>query len=182
MKTKFLAVLVSVIALSWIQAADTPAAQAQTQPQVGQPAPDFRLPSAEGGAVSLKDYKGKWVVLYFYPKDFTSGCTLEAHNFERDLAKYQNESAIILGVSADTAQSHKDFCAKEGLNFKLLADPELKAIRAYGSAMEHGGIAMAARNTFLINPEGKVAKVYTGVKPAEHSEQVLKDLAVLKKS
>jgi peroxiredoxin Q/BCP len=182
MKTKFLAALVSMIALSWIPAAETPTAQAQTQPQVGQPAPDFRLPSAEGGLVSLKDYKGKWVVLYFYPKDFTSGCTLEAHNFERDLAKYQNESAIILGVSADTAQSHKDFCAKEGLNFKLLADPELKAIRAYGSAMEHGGIAMAARNTFLINPEGKVAKVYTGVKPAEHSEQVLKDLAVLKKS
>ena len=120
--------------------------------------------------------------VYFYPKDFTSGCTLEAHNFERDLAKYQNESAIILGVSADTVQSHKDFCAKEGLNFKVLADPELKAINAYGSAMEHDGVKMAARNTFLINPEGKIAKVYTGVKPAEHSEQVLKDLAELKKS
>jgi peroxiredoxin Q/BCP len=169
--------LLSVVAMSGMLGADT-----QAPPAPGQPAPDFSLPSMEGGAVSLKDYKGKWVVLYFYPKDFTSGCTLEAHNFERDLAKYQNESAIIVGVSADTAQSHKDFCAKEGLNFKLLADPELKAIKAYGSAMEHDGMKMAARNTFLINPEGKIAKVYLGVKPTEHSEQVLKDLAELKKS
>ena len=176
MNKRFLGVLLSLVAVSSMQGAGT-----QT-PQVGQPAPDFTLPSAEGGSVSLKDYKGKWVVLYFYPKDFTSGCTLEAHNFERDLAKYQNQSAIILGVSADTAQSHKDFCAKEGLNFKLLADPELKAITAYGSAMEYNGMKMAARNTFLINPEGKIARVYMGVKPAAHSEEVLKDLAVLKKS
>jgi len=176
MNKRFLGVLLSLVAVSGMQGAGT-----QT-PQVGQPAPDFTLPSAEGGAVSLKEYKGKWVVLYFYPKDFTSGCTLEAHNFERDLAKYQNQSAIILGVSADTARTHKDFCAKEGLNFKLLADPELKAITAYGSAMEYDGVKMAARNTFLINPEGKIARVYMGVKPAVHSEEVLKDLAVLKKS
>jgi peroxiredoxin Q/BCP len=152
------------------------------QPQVGQPAPNFTLPSAEGGPVSLKDYKGKWVVLYFYPKDFTSGCTLEARNFERDLTKYQSEGAIILGVSADTAQSHKEFCTKEGLNFKLLADPELKTIVQYGSAMQYNGAKMAARNTFLINPEGKIARVYTGVNPAVHSEEVLRDLAVLKNS
>jgi len=177
MNKRFLGVLLSLVAVSGMQGAGT-----QTSPQVGQPAPDFTLPSAEGGSVSLKDYKGKWVVLYFYPKDFTSGCTLEAHNFERDLAKYQNQSAIILGVSADTARSHKDFCAKEGLNFKLLADPELKAITAYGSAIEYDGVKMAARNTFLINPEGKIARVYMGVKPAVHSEEVLKDLAVLKKS
>src|SRR5204863_9958158 len=164
MKKRFLGVLLSVIALSGMPGAET------RTPQVGQPAPDFSLPSVEGRAVSLKDYKGKWVVLYFYPKDFTSGCTLEAHNFERDLVKYQNESAIILGVSADTAQSHKDFCAKEGLSFKLLADPELKTIMQYGSAMEHNGTKMAARNTFLINPEGKIARVYTGVNPAVHSD------------
>ena len=176
MNKRFLGALLSVIALSGMLGAGT-----QTPPQVGQSAPDFNLPSAEGGSVSLKNYRGKWVVLYFYPKDFTSGCTLEAHNFERDLAKYQNESAIILGVSADTAQSHKDFCAKEGLNFKLLADPELKAVTEYGSAMEHEGVKMAARNTFLINPEGKIARVYLQVSPASHSEQVLKDLALLKK-
>jgi peroxiredoxin Q/BCP len=135
----------------------------------------------EGGPVSLKDYKGKWVVLYFYPKDFTSGCTLEAHNFERDLTKYQSQNAIILGVSADTVKSHKDFCTKEGLNFKLLADPELKAITKYGSAAEHNGTKMAARNTFLIDPDGKIARVYLAVRPAGHSDEILKDLAVLKK-
>jgi peroxiredoxin Q/BCP len=131
--------------------------------------------------VSLKDYKGKWVVLYFYPKDFTSGCTLEAKNFERDMAKYQSEGAVVLGVSVDSAQSHKDFCAKEGLNFKLLADTDGKTVATYGSGMEYKGAKMAARNTFLIDPQGKIAKVYTAVKPAEHSEQVLKDLADLKK-
>src|SRR6202040_2264105 len=155
---------------------------AQNSPQAGAVAPAGTLPSNDGGQVSLKDYRGKWVVLYFYPKDFTSGCTLESQNFQRDLAKYQNASAIILGVSVDSAQSHKDFCAKEGLNFKLLADTDAKVSAEYGSTMDYKGAKMAARNTFLINPEGKIAKVYTGVKPAEHSEQVLKDLAEFKKS
>jgi peroxiredoxin Q/BCP len=107
---------------------------------------------------------------------------VEAHNFQRDLSKYDQTGAVILGVSVDTAQSHKDFCAKEGLNFKLLADPDAKVTAQYGSTMDYKGAKMAARNTFLINPEGKIAKVYTGVKPVEHSEQVLKDLADLKKS
>jgi peroxiredoxin Q/BCP len=156
--------------------------QTQTQPQPGQAAPDFTLTTGDGSQTSLKDYKGKWVVLYFYPKDFTSGCTLEAQNFQRDLAKYQNASTIILGVSVDSAQSHKDFCAKEGLNFKLLADADGKVATQYGSSMDYQGAKMAARNTFLIGPDGKIAKVYTKVKPAEHSEQVLKDLAELKKS
>jgi peroxiredoxin Q/BCP len=158
------------------------ATETQTQPATGTAAPDFKLTTGDGSQVSLKDYRGKWVVLYFYPKDFTSGCTLEAQNFQRDLAKYQNASVIILGISVDSAQSHKDFCAKEGLNFKLLADTDAKVSAEYGSTMDYKGVKMAARNTFLINPEGKIAKVYTGVKPAEHSEQVLKDLAELKKS
>jgi thioredoxin-dependent peroxiredoxin len=157
-------------------------AETANQPAAGAPAPDFSLTTSDGSQVSLKDFRGKWVVLYFYPKDFTSGCTLEAQNFQRDLAKYQNAGAVILGVSVDSAQSHKDFCAKEGLNFKLLADPDAKTSAQYGSTMEHEGVKMAARNTFLINPKGDIAKVYTGVKPAEHSEQVLKDLAELKKS
>jgi peroxiredoxin Q/BCP len=178
MSKRFVAVLLSVVALGVSQGAETK----QAQPQVGQTAPNFSLPSAEGPTVNLKDFKGKWVVLYFYPKDFTSGCTLEAHNFERDLAKYQNQSAIIVGVSADSAQSHKDFCAKEGLNFKLLADPQLKTIAEYGSVMEYHGTKMAARNTFLISPDGKIARVYLKVNPIGHSEEVLKDLAALKKS
>ena len=158
------------------------AQETQKQPEVGQPAPDFSLTTGDGSQVSLKDFKGKWIVLYFYPKDFTSGCTMEAHNFQRDLSKYDQTGAVILGVSVDTAQSHKDFCAKEGLNFKLLADPDAKVTAQYGSTMDYKGAKMAARNTFLIDPQGKIAKVYTGVKPVEHSEQVLKDLAELKKS
>jgi peroxiredoxin Q/BCP len=151
-------------------------------PVVGAPAPDFTLKSNEGKTVSLKDYKGKWVVLYFYPKDFTSGCTIEAQNFKRDQAAYDKAHAVILGVSVDNAESHKDFCAKEGLNFKLLADPDAKVSTEYGSVMDYKGQKLAARNTFIVNPNGQIAKVYTGVKPAEHSEQVLKDLAELKKS
>src|SRR5229473_974715 len=157
------------------------ATESQTQPEVGKPAPDFSLSTGDGSQVSLKDYRGKWVVLYFYPKDFTSGCTMEARNFQRDIAKYGDAGAVILGVSVDTAQSHKDFCAKEGLNFKLLADPDAKVSAEYGSTMDYKGAKMAARNTFVTDPQGKIAKVYTGVKPADHSEQVLKDLAELKK-
>lgn len=155
---------------------------AANQPAAGTAAPDFSLTTSDGSSVSLKHYRGKWVVLYFYPKDFTSGCTLEAHNFQRDLAKYEQAGAVVLGVSVDSAQSHKDFCTKEGLNFKLLADPDAKVSAQYGSTMEYQGAKMAARNTFLINPKGEIAKVYTGVKPAEHSDQVLKDLAEMKKS
>ena len=158
------------------------AAEISTQPAAGSPAPALKLASGDGTQVSLADFKGKWVVLYFYPKDFTGGCTLEAHNFQRDLAKYDQLKATVVGVSADTADSHKNFCAKEGLNFKLLADPDAKVATQYGSMMEYQGQKMAARNTFIINPKGEIAKVYSGVKPADHSEQVLKDLADLQKS
>jgi thioredoxin-dependent peroxiredoxin len=173
-------ILSAVISLGTL--ASMAAAETSNQPDVGKPAPDFNLTTSDGSQVSLKDYRGKWVVLYFYPKDFTSGCTMEAHNFQRDLAKYEGADAVVLGVSVDTAQSHKDFCAKEGLNFKLLADPDAKVSTEYGSIMDYKGSKLAARNTFIINPKGEIAKVYTGVKPAEHSEQVLKDLAELKKS
>jgi peroxiredoxin Q/BCP len=125
--------------------------------------------------------KGKWVVLYFYPKDFTSGCTVEAKNFQRDLAQYEKAGAVILGVSVDTAESHKEFCAKEGLNFKLLSDPNAKTSTDYGSVMERGGNKLSARNTFIIDPKGVIAKVYTGVKVDKHSEEVLAALSDLKK-
>ena len=144
-------------------------------------APGFQLTTNEGNQASLKDYRGKWVVLYFYPKDFTSGCTLEAHNFQRDLAKYAAMNTVILGVSVDTAESHKSFCAKEGLNFKLLSDPDAKVSAAYGSVMEYNGAKLSARNTFVIDPTGKVAKVFTGVKPGGHSEEVLNTLANLQR-
>src|SRR5262247_2320141 len=106
-------------------------------PEVGKPAPDFTLKSNEGKMVSLKDYRGKWIVLYFYPKDFTSGCTIEAHNFQRDISSYEKAHAVILGVSVDTSESHQSFCGKEGLTFKLLSDSETKVSTAYGSVMEY---------------------------------------------
>lgn len=175
----FLTIIIALGVLTWSVAATN---EAQKQPAMGAPAPDFSLTTGDGSQVSLKDYRGKWVVLYFYPKNFTSGCTIEAQNFQRDLAKYEPLNAVILGVSVDTAQSHKDFCAKEGLQFKLLADPDTKVSTQYGSVMEYGGAKMAARNTFIINPKGEIAKVFTGVKPADHSEEVLKALAELQKS
>src|SRR6266436_222442 len=115
------------------------AAETSNQPDIGKPAPDFSLTTGDGSQVSLKDYRGKWVVIYFYPKDFTSGCTMEAKNFQRDLAKFEPLNAVVLGVSVDTAQSHKGFCTREGLNFKLLADPEAKVSTEYGSVMDYKG-------------------------------------------
>jgi len=119
--------------------------------------------------------------LYFYPKDFTSGCTIEAHNIQRDQAQYQDKNAVVLGVSVDSADSHKRFCAKEGLNFKLLADTEYKVTTAYGSLTNLGLMKFASRHTFIINPEGKIVKVYQDVNPNKHSEEVLSSLADLQK-
>ena len=148
-------------------------------PTEGAKAPDFTLQSQEGKSVSLKDFKGQWVVLYFYPKDMTSGCTIEAHNFERDQAQYTAKKAAIVGVSADTPESHQQFCTKESLTFKLLADPDKKMIGEYGSLAANG--AVAARNTFLIDPKGVIRKVYTKVSPNPHSAEVLAALAELQK-
>lgn len=158
-----------------------PAGAVAEIPAVGTPAPTFELTSNEGKQVDLASLKGKWVVLYFYPKDFTSGCTIEARNFQRDLAKYEAAKTIILGVSVDTADSHKEFCAKEGLNFKLLADIGGKVSEQYGSVMEYQGNKLSARNTFIIGPDGKIAKVFEKVKVAAHSEEVLAALAELQK-
>jgi thioredoxin-dependent peroxiredoxin len=155
----------------------------QSQPPVaGTPAPTFTLPSQESAQVSLDEFKGKWVVLYFYPKDFTSGCTIEAHNFQRDLEKYTKRNAVILGVSVDTVDSHKSFCTKESLNFKLLADPNHTVVEKYGSVMEYNGMTLAARNTFLIDPSGVIRKVYLKVNPQGHSEEVLAELQQLQQA
>src|SRR5438309_4215575 len=139
--------------------------------QTGAAAPNFSLPSQEDTQISLSQYKGKWVVLYFYPKDMTTGCTIEAHNFQRDLPKYTALNAVVLGVSLDTVESHKTFCSKDSLTFKLLADPDHKVIDAYGVPISaRGDNKFAARDTFLISPSGKIAKVWTGVNPQTHSD------------
>jgi len=158
-------------------------AEDQPQPPVaGNPAPAFTLPNQEGAQVSLDQFKGKWVVLYFYPKDFTSGCTVEAHNFQRDLEKYTEKNAVILGISVDTVDSHKGFCTKESLSFKLLADPNHTVVEKYGSVMEYNGMTLAARNTFLIDPSGIIRKVYLKVSPQGHSQEVLTDLQQLQQA
>jgi peroxiredoxin Q/BCP len=142
-------------------------------PQAGQTAPDFTLPSQDGSNISLDNFRGKWVVLYFYPKDMTSGCTIEAHNFQQDMEKYQKLNAVVVGVSVDSTGSHKEFCAKEGLSFKLLSDQDKKVVAQYGSMADYMGVKIAKRNTFLIDPHGKIVQVWTGVNPAQHSQQVL---------
>lgn len=148
----------------------------------GTTAPGFTLPSQDNTPVSLSDYKGKWVVLYFYPKDKTSGCTIEAHNFQRDLEKYKAANAVVLGVSLDTADSHKSFCTKESLTFKLLADPDHKVVDAYGVPVKNYGVMkFAERQTFLIDPNGKIVKTWAKVDPNTHSDEVLAELAAEKK-
>ena len=151
-------------------------------PSQGSSAPEFTLPSQDGSSVSLKDYRGKWVVLYFYPKDQTPGCTREAHNFQTDQAKYAERNAVVLGVSVDSVDSHKKFCTKQGLNFKLLADTDHKVTDSYGSLTNLGLVKFAARHTFLIDPNGNIAKVYTSVDPSKHSEEVLAELDLLQKT
>jgi peroxiredoxin Q/BCP len=151
-------------------------------PKVGQTAPTFTLPSQEGTDISLNQYLGKWVVLYFYPKDMTSGCTIEAKNFQRDMSKFDAVNAVVLGVSVDTVKSHQEFCTKDGLHFKLLADPDKKVVSQYGSLGNYMGMKLAKRKTFLINPEGKIVKEWIGVDPSHHSEEVLAAIQELQKS
>jgi peroxiredoxin Q/BCP len=155
------------------------AADQPQPPAAGVQAPVFSLPNQEGMQVSLDQFKGKWVVLYFYPKDFTEGCTIEAHSFQSDIDKYTQKNTVILGVSVDDVSSHKSFCTKEGLNFKLLADSRHAVVQKYGSLMEYKGMTIAARNTFLIDPSGVVRKVYLDVNPEGHSKEVLADLQQL---
>jgi peroxiredoxin Q/BCP len=145
-------------------------------PSAGQVAPAFTLPSQDGSAVSLEQFRGKWVLLYFYPKDNTPGCTLEAHNFQRDLPKYESLNTVVLGVSFDSQESHESFCSKQGLTFKLLSDREKDVTMKYGSLKNLLGIKMTARNSFLIDPAGKIAKVWLGVSPSSHSGEVLREL------
>ena len=154
---------------------------AASLPTVGSEAPGFTLASQDGSPVSLKELRGKWVVLYFYPKDGTTGCTIEAHNFQRDIKGYEARNAVIVGVSVDSTGSHKEFCAKQGLTFKLLADDQKQVTPLYGSLENLLGFKIAARNTFLIDPNGKIAKVWTGVSPQRHSAEVLEALSALLK-
>ena len=151
----------------------TARAAGDAMPAVGQDAPTFTLPSQDGSPISLDQYRGKWVVLYFYPKDMTTGCTIEAHKFQDALPQFDAKNAVILGVSVDTVDSHKQFCTKDSLTFNLLSDEQKKVVKDYGSLGSFGPMVIANRNTFLIDPSGKIVKVWTKVDPSGHSEEVL---------
>ena len=151
--------------------------------KIGDKAPGFRLPDQSGKEHELKDYLGRWVLLYFYPKDDTPGCTIEACTLRDEFPKFRKMNAAVLGVSADPVKKHAKFAEKYGLPFPLLADEEKTLLNAYGvwakkkfMGREYMGIL---RNSYLIDPKGKIAKIYEGVKPKDHAEEVLRDLKAL---
>lgn len=152
---------------------------AENPPEAGTLAPAFRLPAQDGSPVTLEEFRGKWVVLYFYPRDGTRSCTIQARNFQRDLARYESLNAVIIGISVDPVDRHEEFCAQEGLTFKLLSDTDKEVSGRYGSLRNLLGIRISARNTFLIDPDGKIAKVWMGVNVRPHSEEVLAALREL---
>ena len=151
-----------------------------TEPMApGTPAPEFELPDQTGQLHSLEDYRDQWVVLYFYPKDETPGCTTEACEFRDNIFAFRKLNAQVLGVSLDDVESHKKFAENHGLPFPLLADTEGAAADLYGVKTRMMGFTVAKRQTFLIDPEGNIAKHYEKVDPDEHSAEVLADLESL---
>lgn len=153
----------------------------QAGPGVGQAAPDFHLQDQKGDWHKLADEHGKWLVLYFYPKDFTPGCTTEVCTFRDDIVALRKAGADVLGVSLDDVKSHAEFAEKYHVPFRLLSDADANVAKAYGVYTERGPMKYARRETFLIDPQGKVAKRYADVDPKENSKQVLADLDALKK-
>lgn len=165
--------------LTWFNFPPTAHALGGKLPAIGEPAPEFTLPTNTGdGEISLSDYRGQWMVVYFYPKDFTSGCTIEARRFQQDLPKYSDRNTQILGVSADSVNSHAEFCDAEGLKFPLLADTDGAVSKAYGSWIP----PMSMRHTFIIDPDGILRETFLGVRPAIHSTEVLARLDELQKT
>jgi peroxiredoxin Q/BCP len=174
---KIIGIVIAVILLFILVGVVRARRSGEKAPASGTPASDFTLNSQDGKPVSLRDFRGKWVVLYFYPKDFTSGCTTEAHNFQRDLAQYEQKNAVILGVSTQDENTHQQFCTKEGLSFKLLADTRYSVSTSYDSLVNLGVAKLSTRHTFLIDPDGIVRKSYLNVNAEKHSAEVLADLA-----
>jgi thioredoxin-dependent peroxiredoxin len=166
----------AAVALSLVFAGAAPAAE---PPSAGSPAPEFKLQDQSGKWHSLSDYRGKWVVLYFYPKDNTPGCTTQACEFRDNIFAYRKMDAVILGVSVDDVASHKAFSEEHGLPFPILADSEKSTATAYGTLTTYKDMELSQRDTFIIDPQGRVAKHYVKVDPKGHSELVLADLKQL---
>jgi thioredoxin-dependent peroxiredoxin len=149
-------------------------------PAPGTPAPAFRLPDQTGKPVSLAEQRGKWVVLYFYPKDNTPGCTTEACDFRDNIFAFKEVGAVILGISVDDVSSHKQFAAEHHLPFPILADSDKQIARQYGVLHRPLGLMeLARRETFIVDPQGLIVKHYRDVDPGKHSRQVLADLKAL---
>lgn len=171
--------LLALIAIAASAAAPEGAA---AKPKAGDAAPAIQLKDQDGKTHKLADYKGKWVVVYFYPKDQTPGCTTQACEFRDNIFAYRNAGAQILGVSVDDEASHAEFAEKHGLPFPLLADTSFAAAKSYGVLTQRGQTSIASRDTFLIDPNGRVAKHYV-VSPDKlegHSLEVLKDIETFK--
>jgi len=149
--------------------------------EINQPAPDFNLADAQGISHSLKDFQGQWLVLYFYPKDNTPGCTKEACSLRDDLAQFKNLHATVIGISTDNSASHLKFIEKQSLNFSLLADTDGKVSASYHALFKLGPIKFSKRHSFIINPEGNITKIYRSVSPNLHSQELLNDLVQLQK-
>jgi peroxiredoxin Q/BCP len=178
-----LAALLPAVALIFgsLVTGSRPALADGTAPAVGKPAPAFKLQDQAGKWHSLADYKGKWVALYFYPKDDTPGCTTQACGFRDNVFAFNKEGAVIVGISVDEVASHKEFAEKHSLPFTILADSDKAVTRSYGVLKTYMGVMeMARRDTFIIDPQGRVAKHYESVDPEGHSQLVLADIKALK--
>ncbi len=206
MRARFLSAFIPLALVAFAASAQAPAPAApepvagqSPKPVAGQAAPEFKLVDQNGKTHTLADYKGKWVVVYFYPKDQTPGCTTQACSFTENVFAFRKAGAQILGISVQDADSHKAFekalstnaqisaenqkdIQEHGLPFPLLADPTMETAKKYGVLVNRGGNIMASRNTFLIDPTGKVAKFYdvTPDKLPGHSTELLSDIAALK--
>lgn len=176
---RFISVAVVALAAILISLTITSIGIAGEQPVVGTPAPEFELPDQDGQLHSLEDYRDQWVVLYFYPKDETPGCTTEACEFRDNIFAFRDLGVQILGVSLDDVESHKAFAENHGLPFPLLADSDGETSTAYGVKTRMFGMTVAKRQTFIIGPDGNIAKHYEKVKPDEHSAELLADLKEL---
>ncbi len=150
--------------------------------QPGAPAPDFALQDGEGKLRKLADWRGQWLVLYFYPKNDTPGCTVEAQGFRDKQAEFAALGAQVAGVSLDDAASHQSFARTQRLNFPLLVDEDGKTSRSYGALTNLAIVKFAKRHTFLIDPDGRIAKVYRDVEPARHAAELLADIRFFKRN
>jgi thioredoxin-dependent peroxiredoxin len=153
---------------------------ANTLLQAGEPAPDFLLADGDGRMRQASEWRGRWLVLYFYPRDDTPGCTAEAKAFNDRHPEFAALKAQVVGISVDSSDSHRAFASRLGLNFPLLADTDGQVSRRYGALNDFAIVKFAKRHTFLIDPDGRIAKTYRDVEPSQHAGEIIADLKRLR--